>query len=142
MSYRLNHSAIRELAREWGIAEPLRVRRVKRRWDPRTGFYSMRADLDGDHTFWALGERAEHRIRLDGGNTPQRVAYVLAHELGHARIASRYWREQGPGSYAAAARAERHIPYEDRPMEHEADAWARDHADEVLDRCMTITEAA
>lgn len=120
MNYRLDHRAIRELAREWGITGPIEVQRARR------------ASYWGQHEFTLWGS---HRITIDNQfPCAQALAHTLAHELRHAMQAE----EAGFREWLARCTHEATLdcPYKDRPLEADAEAWADAHGHVVLSRCV------
>lgn len=144
MSYKLDHQAIDDLAREWGVEGAIEVRRVKRRRDPRTGLLTIRANQNGRHKHhviqWPNGHLDQrHVIVLDSGRPAFFVAQTLAHELCHAVQASAAVSGGDAWGWHRRHKAERRIPYRERPIEVEAREWGWERADEVLDRCLKVT---
>lgn len=81
MSYRIDHAAVRRIAREeFGVREPIELRRRRRRWDERAGLYTVRAGLNG-WTVWRTDR--VHEILLVSQLSARQMLQTLAHELRH-----------------------------------------------------------
>lgn len=83
--FRIIRADVERIAREsWGVYWPVHVERRIRRYDRRTGFYTVRAGRDGFHCPQRTDGAWWHRIQLT--NAPlEYMLQTLAHELEHAR---------------------------------------------------------
>lgn len=84
--WRLDSAELNRIARRWGIFNPVKVERRTRRYDRRTGLYTVRRNRAGRHVNWANPDGSRyHRIQLTNDPDLEYMLRTLAHELDHAR---------------------------------------------------------
>jgi hypothetical protein len=78
-----DHAEVNRIAREaFGVTHPVKLRRRTRRYDRRTGLYSVKRD-QGGRCGWDPGTR-EHEVLLVNVPCVESMLRTLAHELEHA----------------------------------------------------------
>lgn len=88
VTFRFDHAELNRLAHErWGLRWPVNFKRRKRRYDPKTGLWSL-AGGGWCCSHWRpeTGERW-HEIRVQSVPDVRFMLSTLAHELEHARMA-------------------------------------------------------